>query len=226
MTILAFDCAVSGLGVAVVRDGVRLAQPRRRGPRPGGDACCRRSQLCLPRPASTAARCRLIAVTIGPGSFTGVRVGLAAARGLALALGVPLAGITTTAVLLAQARTARPAGGRRHRQPARRLVLRHRRGRRRAFVASAAATCGRAGGTAVPRRRHRRRGAGGRLRPPASTRSRRRPLPDPVVLARLARRRASMPGAPATEPKACRGRSICAASTSPCRTARAAPSIE
>jgi tRNA threonylcarbamoyladenosine biosynthesis protein TsaB len=36
----------------------------------------------------------LIAVTIGPGSFTGIRVGLAAARGLALASGLPILGIT------------------------------------------------------------------------------------------------------------------------------------
>lgn len=47
----------------------------------------------------------LIAVTTGPGSFTGVRVGLSAARGLAVGLGIPLAGISTTSVLRAQAPT-------------------------------------------------------------------------------------------------------------------------
>ena len=55
-----------------------------------------------------------IAVTLGPGSFTGVRVGVAAARALALAMEKPVVGMTSLAVmahgahvLLADARAGR-----------------------------------------------------------------------------------------------------------------------
>jgi len=44
-----------------------------------------------------------IAVAIGPGSFTGIRVGVASARGFGLALGVPVLGVTTIEALAADA---------------------------------------------------------------------------------------------------------------------------
>lgn len=49
-----------------------------------------------------------IAATRGPGAFTGIRIGLAAARGLGLAANVPVVGIATTAAIAANV----PAGDR------------------------------------------------------------------------------------------------------------------
>lgn len=49
-----------------------------------------------------------IAVTTGPGTFTGQRIGLAFARGLAVALRIPSVGLTTLEVIAAAARTESP----------------------------------------------------------------------------------------------------------------------
>ena len=51
-----------------------------------------------------------IAVTVGPGGFTGLRVGVATARALSLATGLPVVGMSSLAVMAAAADVLLGAG--------------------------------------------------------------------------------------------------------------------
>ncbi|HML11324.1 MAG TPA: tRNA (adenosine(37)-N6)-threonylcarbamoyltransferase complex dimerization subunit type 1 TsaB [Stellaceae bacterium] len=92
--ILAFDTAGSACSVAVGRGDVVLTHERREMRHGHAEALLpmidrvMAAAGCVPRDIGT------IAVTIGPGGFTGIRAGLAAAHGLALATGARLAGVS------------------------------------------------------------------------------------------------------------------------------------
>lgn len=95
MRILGFDTATSACSAAVWEDG-RIAA-RRFEPMPRGQ-----SERLIPMVREVLSEAGadfpdldLLAVTIGPGSFTGLRIGLAAARGMALAGDLACFGVTT-----------------------------------------------------------------------------------------------------------------------------------
>jgi tRNA threonylcarbamoyladenosine biosynthesis protein TsaB len=103
MLTLAFDTATGVATSALVWDGEVLGELSSRAVRVLADA----EELLEQAGAEPRELSRLVVGT-GPGSFTGVRMGLAAARGLAFALDLPLAGVSTLAALAAGAPGALP----------------------------------------------------------------------------------------------------------------------
>ena len=95
MKILAFDSATSACSAAIWRDGEIPARRFVAMERGQSEALIPMVVEVLKEAGLTYAEIDFIAVTVGPGSFTGVRIGLAAARGMALAGGLPVVGVTT-----------------------------------------------------------------------------------------------------------------------------------
>ena len=99
--VLALDAALSGCSAGVVGpDGV-LAERRAIGARGQVAALPAMAEAALSQTGVMPTHLAMVAVTIGPGSFTGIRAALSLAHGIALAAQVPLVGVTVGEALAA-----------------------------------------------------------------------------------------------------------------------------
>lgn len=99
--ILALDCSAASCSAALWRDGALAAHRFQAMARGQAEALMPIVEATMETAGARYGDLDLVAVTVGPGSFTGVRIGLAAARGIALAAGIPAAGFTSFAVIAA-----------------------------------------------------------------------------------------------------------------------------
>ena len=103
MLIIAFDSATDVATVAVVRDGEPLGERTSRAVRLLADV-----DELLAEAVVDPADAEGIVVGTGPGSYTGLRIGLVTARVLSLTLDAPVAGVSTLDALAAGAPSALP----------------------------------------------------------------------------------------------------------------------
>jgi tRNA threonylcarbamoyladenosine biosynthesis protein TsaB len=107
--ILAVDTALGALSAALVVDGAALAHDWREMARGHAEALAPMVEAVMRQGETAFASLDRLAVTTGPGTFTGQRVGLAFMRALALASKKPLIGVTTLDAMAQDALT-RDAG--------------------------------------------------------------------------------------------------------------------
>ena len=103
MKILAVDTALGACSVAIVDGDEVLAHRFVVMERGHAEALAPMVQACRDEAGCEFARLDRLAVTTGPGTFTGQRVGLAFMRAVRIALGKDLVGLTTLSVMARQA---------------------------------------------------------------------------------------------------------------------------
>lgn len=109
MTILALEFSSDRRSVALARDGVVLAEASQQTESRATDALGLIKNV-LAEANISRAEIEVIAVGLGPGSYTGIRAAIAVAQGWQLALGVKLLGVSSVAAMARQAQAEKIFG--------------------------------------------------------------------------------------------------------------------
>jgi tRNA threonylcarbamoyladenosine biosynthesis protein TsaB len=97
--VAALDACTEAVGVALARDGIPLLVRRTVHPSPRGMTLTRALSEALEELGAEHRDLAAVIASLGPGSFTGVRLTLMAAKALAWSLGIPLVGVDIPEVL-------------------------------------------------------------------------------------------------------------------------------
>ena len=95
MLILAFETSAKAASVALMQDGKLLGESYQNTGLTHSQTLMVMAEDVLKQCGKTAADVQAVAVAEGPGSFTGVRIGVAAAKGFAWGASIPCFGIST-----------------------------------------------------------------------------------------------------------------------------------
>ncbi|MBQ6832294.1 MAG: tRNA (adenosine(37)-N6)-threonylcarbamoyltransferase complex dimerization subunit type 1 TsaB [Oscillospiraceae bacterium] len=95
MLILAFETSAKAGSVALLRDGVLLSESYVNTGLTHSQTLLSMAEDLLKSSGVTVEAVQAVAVAAGPGSFTGVRIGVAAAKGFAWAREIPCCGVST-----------------------------------------------------------------------------------------------------------------------------------
>lgn len=106
--ILAFDCAMGGCSAALMKDGTLVGHKVIEGRNQQTHALLPMIERLMQQHGLDFNQLDAIATTSGPGSFTGIRIGLATAQALTYAARCPLYAITTLELLAWQAYRCAP----------------------------------------------------------------------------------------------------------------------
>ena len=101
MRVLGLETTGNAVGAALVSGEEVLAEAWVAGPQQHCRELVPLIDWCLSRAGLTLAEVEGVAVALGPGSFTGLRIGLATAKALALVTGAPLVGVPSLEVAAA-----------------------------------------------------------------------------------------------------------------------------